>query len=310
MTEASGPTLSFIIPCLNEEENIAQIVDAVRAEATKLALSYEVVVIDNASTDRTVEIAKQKCAEDPAVRLIVNNKNYGQMRSPTHGVYATRGEVVIGLCADFQDPPALIPEFVSRWRAGSKIVLGVRVTERMSPLMRLSRWLGYAFFERFADYRVIPGATGFGLYDREVIEALKQWREPEPFWRGMLVESGFSLSTVPYHRPERAAGRSKNTFLSNLSFAISGLAGSSKQLLRTPFYLAFITGLLATLSLIISAMLAASGHSVEAWLLAALIETNFAILFLVAGVIGEQVRLVSERTRNVPLVIEKERVNF
>ena len=164
------------------------------------------VFIDNGSTDGTIDILKGICAADPRIRLIVNNRNYGQMRSPTHGIYQTTGAAVVAISSDFQDPPELIGQFIERWRAGAIIVLGVRQSEKQSPLMRSIRAIGYGFFERFGDYRVIPGATGFGLYDRRVVDTLKQWRDPEPFFRGMLVESGYRLETIPYHRPGRAGG--------------------------------------------------------------------------------------------------------
>ena len=131
--------ISVAIPCFNEAENVAAIVAAVKAELVKAAVSYEIIVIDNASTDATATIARKLCVADPFVRLIINNRNYGQMRSPVHGVFQTLGAAAICLSADFQDPPDLIGAFIARWRAGAKIVLGVYQSGEASALMRAIR---------------------------------------------------------------------------------------------------------------------------------------------------------------------------
>lgn len=303
--------ISAVIPCFNEAENAAGIAAAVGGALAAAGVTYEIIFIDNASTDGTVEIVKGLCAADPRIRLIVNNRNYGQMRSPTHAIYqATATGAVIGICADFQDPPELLGEFIERWRNGAAIVLGVRRSESTSTLLKIVRAVGYGFFERFGDYRVIPGATGFGLYDRRVVDCLKTWRDPEPFFRGMLVESGFPLETIAYDRPKRAGGVSKNSLATLFAFALSGLAGSSKRLLRAPIYLAMVIAATCLLTFLVAAVLAVLGRSPWSALGWAVGQGAFAILSLFLGLIGEQVRLISEMVRNTPLVIERERVNF
>jgi glycosyltransferase involved in cell wall biosynthesis len=303
--------ISAAIPCLNEAENVAAIVESVARQLEKAhVVSYEMIFIDNGSTDGTIDILKRICATDPRIRLIVNNKNYGQMRSPTYGIYQTTGAAVVAISSDFQDPPEMIGQFISRWRAGALIVLGVRQSEKQPPLMRLIRAVGYGFFERFGDYRVIPGATGFGLYDRRVVDALKQWRDPEPFFRGMLVESGFRLETIPYHRPSRAGGVSKNNFRTLMSFALAGLASCSKKLLRVPLYLAMLTFMSMFATFFAAAFIAIFGRPPWLALGLALAQGAFATICLFLGLIGEQVRIISEMCRNTPLVIESERINF
>lgn len=304
------PELSIVIPCFNEQENVPAICAAVTAEAARHVRSHEILLIDNCSTDATRDHMRALCAEDPRIRAIFNNRNYGQMRSPTYGIYQAEGAAVIGMCADFQDPPARIGEFVAQWRAGAQVVLGQRRSERASPLLCAARGLGYAFLRRYGDYPVIPGATGFGLFDREVVDTLAAWNEPEPFFRGMLVESGFRLAVVPFDRPERAAGTSKNGFGALASFALSGLAGSAKSLLRLPILLAFPAAGIAIL-ILFGAVLAAFLEGPALALLGFSVGfAMFAVLLLFVGLIGEQVRMLAERSRNVPLVIEAERVNF
>lgn len=304
------PELSIVIPCYNEEENVRAICAAVTAEAMQHARSHEILLIDNCSTDATREHIRALCADDPRIRAIFNNRNYGQMRSPTYGIYQAEGAAVIGMCADFQDPPAMIGAFVRQWRAGAQIVLGQRRSERASPLLRATRALGYAFLRRFGDYPVIPGATGFGLFDREVVDTLAAWNEPEPFFRGMLVESGFRLAALPFDRPERAAGNSKNDLAALASFALSGLAGSAKSLLRLPILLSVLAGGAALATLAAAAVAALAGGPTLVLLAFGVALAMFATLLMFLGLIGEQVRVMAERSRNVPLVIEAERVNF
>jgi len=311
MAEPEPIEISVMVPCLNEAENVARLVEAILTQLRGAQVgSWEIVFIDNGSTDGTIDIIKRLCAEDGRIRLIVNNRNFGQIRSPVHGIYQTRGAAVIGISADFQDPPELIGEMIAKWRAGTRIVLGVRESEDMTAPMRIGRALFYGFMARFADYPVIPGATGYGLFDRAVIECLRPWRDPEPFWRGMLVESGFSLETIPYHRPPRAAGTSKNDFWSLVSFAVSSIAACSRGLLRAPLYLSAGVLTLAGLTTLLAVGQALLGWSSGGTWIAALIELGFGLVFLFLGLIGEQVRLISEMARNTPLVTEKERVNF
>jgi len=306
----SAPEVTVCIACRNEEDNAEAIAAAVIAEMEGVGADFDIIFIDNESTDRTVEIIKQMCAMDTRIKLIVNTRNFGQMRSPTHAIYEAGGRGVISMCADFQDSPALLPEFVKRWRAGTPIVLGVRKVEKSSLLLSFFRDLSYALQRRFGDYPVIPNATGFGIYDRRVVNALKRLNEPEPFVRGMLVETGFRIETIPYDRPARAGGRSKNNFFTLLDFALNGLAGSSKGLLRAPLYVAFLFGIITLASLAGALLSPLWEGSWQFWLFAALLEGQMTLTFLFFGLLGVQVALIAERTRNQPLVLEQERVNF
>jgi len=304
------PDISVVCPCYNEEANVEAIAAAVIAQLEKCDVSFEYLFIDNASTDRTVEIVRSMCARDPRIKLIANTRNFGQMRSPTHCIYSTSGRAVIGIASDFQDPPELIPEFIRRWRAGAPIVLGTRIVEKSSWWLGAGRKLAYGFLERFGDYSIVPHATGFGLYDRRVVDLLSELNEPEPFFRGMLVESGFRVETVPHARAPRQRGVSSNTFFRLADFALSGLAGSAKKLLRVPFLLAIVSALATALTLA-AVPLAWWMDGPAGWFAtAALIEGNAALVFLFMGFLGDQVRLISERTRGTPLVFERERINF
>lgn len=305
-----APEVTVCIACRNEEDNAQAIAAAVTRAMESVDARFDIIFIDNESTDRTVEIVKGMCRRDPRIKLIVNTRNFGQMRSPTHAIYSAGGRAVISMCADFQDSPDLLPEFVRRWRNGAKIVLGVRNSEKSGPLLSFFRSLSYGFQRRFGDYPIIPNATGFGIYDRAVVNALKSLNEPEPFVRGMLVETGYRIEQIPFDRPLRVGGRSKNNFFTLLDFALNGLAGSSKGLLRAPLYVAFGFGVLTAVCLLGAILSPLWEGSIQLWLFAAMLEGQFTLLFLFLGLLGVQVRLISERTRNQPLVLEEERVNF
>ena len=303
------PDISVVIPCYNEEDNAAAICAATVDQLEPLGVSFDIIFIDNDSTDRTVDIIRDICRRDPRVKLIVNSRNYGQMRSPTYGIYQARGRAVIGMCADFQDPPALIPHFVERWRAGVDIILGVRETEKTGPVLSVMRRLSYWLARNFGDYPVVPNATGFGLYAARVVDATRRLEEPEPFFRAMLVETGYRLETISYPRAPRAAGKSKNNFFALFDFAMSALAGSSKRL-RMPLYLGAI-GALMTLVMLMGGVIAFFlGKPIAGWFIASVVQAEFALLFGFIGLLGDNVRIISERTRRTPLVLERERINF
>lgn len=309
-TSQVRPDISVVIPCYNEEENAEAICAAAIAQLEPLDVSFEILFIDNASYDRTVEIIRGICARDARVRLIINTRNFGQMRSPTYAIYQCRGRAVIGLCADFQDPPEMISQFVERWRAGADIVLGVRREEKVGFVLRSFRELSYWLASRFGDYPIVRNATGFGLYTAQVIDATRTLAEPEPFFRGMLVETGYRVETIPYSRPMRAGGVSKNDFFALLDFAMSSFAGTSKRLLRVPLYIGAFAAFV-TLMMMLGGMIAFFlGRPIAAWFIAAVIQVQFSLLFGFLGLLGDNVRIISERTRRTPLVIERERINF
>lgn len=304
------PDISVVCPCFNEEANASAIAAAVIQQLELCDVTWELVFIDNASSDRTVEIIRELCARDPRIKLIVNSRNFGQMRSPTYGVYQARGRAVIAIVADFQDPPELIPDFVRRWRAGADIVLGTRAAEKAGLRQTLIRKLGYRVLRAVGDYPIIPGATGFGLYSRRVIDLLSAIDEPEPFFRGMLVESGFRIETVPHARAARLRGASSNNFARLYSFALSGLAGSARGILRVPVALAIGSGAITGVLVLVALLATLLGRGAAAWWIAALVQANASVLLLFIGLMGDQVRLTAERTRRTPLVIERERINF
>lgn len=304
------PEVSVACPCYNEEANVGPIAAAIIAELERAGADFELIFIDNASTDRTAERIRALCAANPRIKLIENTRNFGQMRSPTHAIYQTSGRCVLAIVSDFQDPPELIGPMLAHWRDGWPIVLGTRVSEDTGRLHARIRQWGYDLFARFGDVPIVPGATGFGIYDRRVVEALRHLNEPEPFFRAMLVESGYPIKLVPHVRGRRQRGVSSNTVGRLIDFAVSAASGSAKRLLRLPIYLGLALGVVALACLAIGLVASAFGRHGAPFLWAALIEANFAVVLGFLGLMGDQLRLTAERTRGTPLVIEKERVNF
>ena len=205
----------------------------------------------------------------------------------------------------------MIPEFISAWEQGYKIVLAVKPMSRTNPLIHGLRKLYYRMLDGISGVAIVKDATGFGLYDRVVVDTVARWREPEPFFRGMVVESGYRLAVLPFDRPPRRAGNTKNDASSLAAFALSGLSGSARSLLRLPILLSLWTGaltLLLTTGLVVALVLGRASWPL--FLILAVQLATFTVLLLFLGLFGDQLRLVAERTRGTPLVIEEERINF
>jgi len=183
--------ISVLTPCYNEEANVRELYQRIKAVFDALpAYRYEHIFIDNASKDGTVAVLRELAAADPNVKVIVNARNFGHLRSPHHGLLQASGEAVIALAADLQDPPELIPAFIQHWESGRKVVMGVKESSEESLLMYWVRGVYYRLLSRIADIQVVRHATGFGLYDRVVIEQLRKLDDPYPYFRGLMAELG------------------------------------------------------------------------------------------------------------------------
>ncbi len=206
--------ISVVTPCFNEEENIVPIYESVRKIFEGLdEFSYEHLFIDNASSDRTAIILKEIAAKDKNVKVIFNSRNFGHIRSPYYALLQAKGEAVIMMACDFQDPPEMIPRFLEKWTAGSKIVVGVKNVSVESTLMFSIRKFYYRTVNRLADIQLIENFTGFGLYEQSIIEILRKIDDPYPYFRGLISEIGFDVATIQFTQPPRHKGITKNNFL-------------------------------------------------------------------------------------------------
>jgi|TARA_B110000263_G_scaffold157784_1_gene137056 glycosyltransferase involved in cell wall biosynthesis len=306
--------ISIVIPCFNEDENVVEITSKIKS-IFKEELpedKYEIIFIDNGSADKTQEKIKAICKSDKGVKLIINAKNYGQLISPYYGFLQANGDAVIQMVCDFQDPPDFIPQLVKKWKNGSMMVLGVPQNTKQG--FTFLKKIFYSFINFFASNKQIPNFHGFGIYDKEVQRVLKDINDKYPYMRGQLLELNFEKEIVYYTAPDRKTGKSSNNFFSLYSIAIEGIVSTSVL----PFKLISFIGLLATIGsiLIILAKLMGSffiffylfTFDLSSFSLSMLFFSSVQLLFL--GLIGEYLLVNQVKNQNMPLVVEKERVNF
>jgi len=308
------PFISIVTPCYNEEENVEELYHQVKSLFKNFSgYSYEHIFIDNASTDSTVPILKKIAKEDKNVKIIVNARNFGHIRSPYYGLLQARGDAVINIAADLQDPPSLILEFIKKWEAGYKIVVGVKKISKESYLMFRIRKLYYKLLNFLSEIELIENFTGFGLYDRKIIEILKKFDDPYPYFRGLICEIGFEKAKIEYVQPRRKKGKSKNNFYTLYDIAMLGIIKHSKIPLRIATILGFsfsIISFLIALGYFIYKLLFWERFSVG---IAPIVIGGFfiaSIQLFFLGIIGEYVGFMYTHVLKKPLVIEKERINF
>lgn len=306
--------ISIVTACYNEEENIAEVYRQVKGVFAKLPdYHYEHIFIDNASRDRTVEILKTIAAEDRNVKIIINSRNFGHIRSPFHGLLQTKGDAVISIVADLQDPPEMIFEFIKKWEEGFKIVVGVKKESDEARWMFWIRKFFYRLIGRLSEIRQIPNFTGFGLYDKRVMDILRQIDDPYPYFRGLICDIGFDIAEIEYNQPSRKSGKTKNNFYSLFDMALLGITNHSKVPLRLATMLGFFVSILSlffALAYLIYKILFWDRFSLGvAPLVIGLFFFSSVQLFFI-GIIGEYVGSTHTQVLKRPLVIERERVNF
>jgi len=310
----STKLITIMTPCYNEEMNVREVHRRLMAAAAQLpGYRFEHLFVDNASTDKTVEILREMAAEDPTVKVIVNARNVGGARSGMHGLLEARGDAVGVLFADLQDPPELFIDMVREWEKGFPVVAAIKNTSEESGLMYKLRTAYYRLVARLTNVRVLEHFTGFGLYDRSVIEKLRtQFRDPHPFFRGMIAELGLPTATVFYNQKRRARGISKNNFYGLYDFAMLGITNLSKVPLRLVIFFGFISALFSFvvgLFYLIYKLLFWFSFTVG---LAPVVLGLFflgSVQLIALGIIGEYIGSIHTLVLNRPLVTEKERIN-
>ncbi|MCX5699375.1 MAG: glycosyltransferase family 2 protein [Candidatus Omnitrophica bacterium] len=306
--------ISVMTPCYNEEGNVELLYEKVRDVFSDLKkYDYEHIFVDNASTDNTVSILKKIAARDKNLKIIVNSRNFGHIRSPFYGLLQGSGTAVIYLVSDFQDPPEMIKDFILKWEEGYKIVVGVKKQSKESKFMFGIRKIFYNFIGSISEINLLKNFTGFGLYDKKVIEILRQINDPYPYFRGLICEIGLEMFTVEYTQPARRKGASKNNFYSLYDMAMLGITNHSKLPLRLAAILGFITAFISLLFAVIYfiyKLVFWSNFSVgTAPIVIGLFFFSAVQLFFI-GIIGEYIGSIHTQILKRPLVIEKERINF
>jgi glycosyltransferase involved in cell wall biosynthesis len=305
--------ISIVTPCYNEQDNVQELSSRIAAVMAGLPYDYEHIFIDNRSTDDTVAAIKALAAKDKRIKLIVNARNFGHIRSPYHAILQTRGDAVIAIASDLQDPPEMIAEFVHQWENGFKTVLAVKPESHESSLMFRLRSLYYKLVASISDVPLIQNSTGAGLFDRAVIDVLKKIDDPYPYFRGLVSEIGFPIALVPFKQPRRARGVTKNNFYTLFDLAMLGITNHSKVPLRLMTMGGFVMSLgsLAVAFIFLIRKLL-YWHSFQLGLAPILIGMFFlgAIQMFFIGMLGEYVGAIYTQVRKLPLVTEEERVNF
>jgi glycosyltransferase involved in cell wall biosynthesis len=312
--EVPVPFISIVSPCYNEEENVEEVYRQVKQIVASLpGYSYEHIFIDNASSDGTVGILKKLALNDRNIKLIINSRNFGHIRSPYYALLQAQGEAVILLVSDLQDPPALIMDFVRKWEEGYKVVLGVKIQSKETPAMFLISKIYYDLIGRLSEIKLTKNNTGFGLYDRTIIEVLKEVNDPYPYFRGLVSEIGFESAKIEYTQPARTRGITKNNFYTLFDIAMLGITNHSKVPLRLATMLGFLmsaVSLLIAVGYFVAKLVFWNQFSLGiAPLVIGLFFFSSVQLFFI-GIIGEYVGSIQTQVLKRPLVIEKERVNF
>lgn len=307
--------ISITIPCYNEEENVYPLHDAlVKMFKTDLPeYDYELLYIDNCSSDKTREFLKDLCKQDTHVKAILNAKNFGQFNSPYYGMLQTTGDCTILMAADFQDPIEMIPKYVAEWENGYKIVIGKKTSSKENAIVYHLRSLYYQMIKKFSDIEQIEHFTGFGLYDKNFMDVLRKLDDPTPFLRGIVAELGYKRKEIEYEQPQRRAGKTHNNFMSLYDAAMLSFTSYTKIGLRLATFLGVGCGIISFIIgvfYLIAKLLWWNNFS------AGIAPITIGMFFLGSvqlfflGFLGEYIMSINQRVMNRPLVVEEERINF
>ncbi len=306
--------ISIMTPCYNEEGNIRNIYQAVKEQFGRLPqYTYEHIFIDNYSTDRSREILRELAEQDKNVKVILNARNFGPNRSGSYGMLQGTGDALICIVCDLQDPPEMIPTFLQKWEEGYKVVLGQKTGSRENPLMFQIRKLYYKIMELLSETEHLENVTGYGLFDKEVLDMIKWMDDPDPYIRGLVPQLGYKWCLVEYTQQKRTVGKSSYNFNRYFDFAITGLTHVSRKPLRlatmTGFILSGISFAIAIIYLIMKLVYWDSFQMGTAPILIGMFLLGSVQLAFI-GIIGEYISAILTKVTKRPMVVEEERINF
>jgi glycosyltransferase involved in cell wall biosynthesis len=306
--------ISIVTPCYNEEENIEELhsqIDEIMSGFPEY--DYEHIYIDNASTDQTIPILRQLAAKDKRVKVILNTRNFGHIRSPFHGLLQAHGDAVVYMVSDLQDPPGLIKEFIKKWEAGNKIVIGIKKRSEESKLFFLLRSTYYRILSKLSEVPLFADYTGFGLYDQRIIEILRKIDDPYPYLRGLIADISFDVAKINYTQPARKRGITKNNFYTLFDMAMLGFVNNTKIPLRMATFLGSIIAIISIFVGLFYLVFKLCNWQDFSLGLAPLVVGMFflgGVQLLFLGIIGEYIGAIYTQVLHRPKVIEKERINF
>ena len=305
--------ISIVTPTYNEVSNIEKLYNEIKNQFTKIEYDYEHIIIDNNSNDGTIEKLRQLASSDKNLKVILNTKNFGHIKSPFHGLLQSSGDATILMASDFQDPIDMIPKYIEEWKKGKKIVLGEKIKSEENFMKFFFRKMFYKFLNYISDLKLTINTTGSGIFDRSVIEKLKKVQDPYPYFRGLISEIGYEISTIKFHQPKRLSGKTKNNFFTLYDIGMLGIVKHSRKPLRFMILIGFIIGLisLATgLFYLIYKLLFWNSFSLGIAPVVVGIFLVSSVQIILLGLVGEYIGVILIHTRNMPIVIEKERINF
>lgn len=306
--------ISVMTPCYNEEGNILNIYQAVKAQFDKLPqYTYEHIFIDNCSTDRSREILRALAQQDKNVKVILNARNFGPNRSGTYGMFQGTGEALICIVCDLQDPPDMIPVFLEKWEEGYKVVMGQKTKSKENPLMFQVRKLYYKIMSALSETEHLENVTGYGLFDKEVLDMIQWMDDPDPYIRGLVTQLGYKYCLVEYTQQQRTSGKSSYNFNKYFDFAITGLTHVSKKPLRIATLLGFaMSGISLVLAVVYLIMKLVHWYDFDMGTAPILIGMFLlgSIQLAFIGVIGEYIGAILTKVTKRPMVVEEERINF
>jgi glycosyltransferase involved in cell wall biosynthesis len=306
--------LSIVAGCYNEAENIEEFVSSVvNAMSAVAKYDYEIIVIDNASTDGTQAILRCLAARQPSLKVILNARNFGHIRSPYYALLQAQGDAALAMASDLQDPPELIPQFLAKWEEGYKAVVGVKNKSEETPLFFFVRRCYYRLIHRLADFDIIENFTGFGLYDRQIIEYCRRIKDPYPYFRGIIADIGLPTAKIPFTQPARKRGLTKANIYTLYDMAMLGITNHSKVPLRLAAMAGFAMSFLSLLigfGYLIYKLLFWDRFTVGVAPVVIGLFFFCSVQLLFIGILGEYIGAIYTQILDRPLVVERERINF
>ena len=309
--------ISVVSSAFNEQDNIEELCARIKQTCETLQdnYDYEQIILDNGSTDNTAQKLRDLAAADKHIKVILNTRNFGHIRSPYYGILQAKGDAVISIASDLQEPPELIIDFIKKWEQGYKVVLGQKTSSKENKIMFLIRTFYYKLLNLFNDSgtKLLEHCTGFGLYDKDVVDKLKNFNEPYPYLRGLVCELGYELTCVQFCQNKRKKGTSKNSFYTLYDIAMLAFTNYSKVPLRIATMFGFILSILSfCLAIFYLIFKLLFWYHLPAGIAPILISVFFffSVQLFFIGILGEYLNAILTQVQNRPLVIEKERINF
>jgi len=305
--------ISIVTPTFNEELNIERLCKSVSNEMSNLNYDYEHIIIDNNSTDKTIMILRKIASNDRKIKVILNTRNFGHLKSPVHGLLQSSGAAAILMSADFQDPPDMISKYIAEWEKGYDVVLGQKDSSEENYFKHFTKKIFYKFIQLISEVPLMVNTTGAGIFDKKIIQEIKTINDPYPYFRGLLSEITSNIKLIKFHQPSRSEGKTKNNFYSLYDIGILGIIKHSKIPLRIMTFIGFCTSLMSifvALYYLVKKILYWQSFDLGTAPLVIGLFLIASVQIFLLGFIGEYVMNILLQTRKLPLVIEKERINF